>query len=685
MSHLSDAVVPLKKILGLSPLNPRQDLDSDVSMLAATIRARGLLHPLLVRQDSLYEPGHYEVLAGGRRWRALRSLCDAGVDDFGADKEIAIKIFEGSDAEAREAAIAESATQRPLHPLDEFQAFAALEEDGLDIAAIARDFALTERHVKQRLALARLSPRVRAAWRNGELSRDAAEAFTAGDWKQQEALLDCFEAEPWLRTGPYIIKRRLRGGAVDPDDALALFLTAEPERLSAYLEAGGLVFEDLFEQIPMLLDAPIAKRVAREHLMAIAEKTRRSEGWGEAQADDKYVGYPDFKEIELTPDEKSRVGVIDALLDEAEDNRPLIAELWEIAGRAVLRATPLKRRPGLAVCARLDGAGRVILERGIEREKRKNREGAAVGAPREKTGATSDARQKVPDADDSQQQAAAGAPAAPEERSKALQAAIDATTTAAFREITRRRGDIAIAIAVAAIGCAYGASGTGLRSACRAFGAAPKSPLLAEISDFFFIDAIMFCMKAKTYDLSVALFEAISWTLETDKAAPIAIDAIAALMCYRGAPLAEEFELQLDRKAFFEAAPKETTLGVVRGLIGEAEAGRCARMKKDKLAEYVARLSKEQRHLPAPFADWAAYPSEPAIIDEAIDAEPMAPSLAGAMRDAIEADRQDGKRGGKKRSQANVVPISEESGKIGEPSSAAARKTPSRAKKETIR
>jgi hypothetical protein len=79
----------------------------------------------------------------------------------------------------------------------------------------------------------------------------------------------------------------------------------------------------------------------------------------------------------------------------------------------------------------------------------------------------------------------------------------------------------------------------------------------------------------------------------------------------------------------------------VTGLIGEGEAGRVKRMKKGELGEYVARLSKDRGHLPAPLADWAAAPELP---DAGVDAIRVdeAPSLAQAMSAAIAADQQEG-------------------------------------------
>lgn len=66
--------VSLDRIKRLSPLNPRQDAESDISMLIATIRAVGQKYPILLRPIPADPDGGYEVIEGGRRWRAQRAL-----------------------------------------------------------------------------------------------------------------------------------------------------------------------------------------------------------------------------------------------------------------------------------------------------------------------------------------------------------------------------------------------------------------------------------------------------------------------------------------------------------------------------------------------------------------------------------------------------------------------------------
>ncbi len=57
-------------LLEPSPFQPRQEMDETaLQELAESIAQRGILQPLLVRPNPGV-PGHYQIIAGERRWRA---------------------------------------------------------------------------------------------------------------------------------------------------------------------------------------------------------------------------------------------------------------------------------------------------------------------------------------------------------------------------------------------------------------------------------------------------------------------------------------------------------------------------------------------------------------------------------------------------------------------------------------
>src|ERR1700739_2059938 len=61
--------IPLE-LIAANPNQPRRQVDEEsLIALAASIRARGVIQPILVR---LVADGRYELVAGERRWRAAQ-------------------------------------------------------------------------------------------------------------------------------------------------------------------------------------------------------------------------------------------------------------------------------------------------------------------------------------------------------------------------------------------------------------------------------------------------------------------------------------------------------------------------------------------------------------------------------------------------------------------------------------
>jgi ParB family chromosome partitioning protein len=633
--------LPLSAITRISPLNPRLDED-DVSQLAATIKAAGLQYPLLVipRPDVA---GEYEVIDGGRRWRALKSF-------LGESEEVPVEIHDGDEHSARRATLALSITPRALHPVAEFEAFAKLVDAGFDVAAIAKDFALTERHVKQRLALGSLAPCVREAWRKGEISRDSAEAFTIGPIEAQEALFNSWAGTVYamrLRQ-PYEIRKGLRGDAMEADSSVARYLTADPARLEAYRAAGGRIDEDLFSEEVGLRDKPIADKVARELLQAQAEKVAVAEGWGAALVEidgfaleRRQVAEAFNAEQGLTETEKACIDNIEADLEQADGEAEIAAleaERDEIFLAALLRQVTPNERAWLGVAVTLAWDGEPIFTRGVRpppAESGEVLEEGAGGGDRE-------------DAEEGDDVSPPAAPAKGEEKApsgpfaepgKALRPVIEAAVSKALQDATGRRVDLALMFTVAALGAQYGVSGlSGLRPLLRIEGD-DDCELLRRISEQSFAEALAECAGASTNDLTVAFARLVGHAFNATGASMEAMTALVGAARARGANMVSAFGEAIDRKGFFEAAPKAQVLKIVAGLIGEGEAKHCKSMDRTKLAEYVAKLSFDKGHLPSPFADWSRLPELEHAAGEAMLVPGETP-LAEAMAKAIDADEK---------------------------------------------
>jgi ParB family chromosome partitioning protein len=152
-----------------SPLQPRRRFAEDeLDALAESIRARGVLQPLLVRQAA-GEPQRYEIVAGERRWRAAQR---AGVH------ELPVVLYALSDREALEVALLENVQRQDLSPIEEAEGYHRLiDEFGHTQAELASALGKSRSHIANLLRLLGLPPAVRSLLDAGALSAGHARAL----------------------------------------------------------------------------------------------------------------------------------------------------------------------------------------------------------------------------------------------------------------------------------------------------------------------------------------------------------------------------------------------------------------------------------------------------------------------------------------------------------------------------
>lgn len=296
------------------PLNVRKTYSAEgIAELAASIKAVGLLKNLVVRKAK--KRGKFYVTAGGRRFAAMQALVAAG--DLAAD--YAARAITCSASEALEISLAENVTVDAMHPVDEFEAYSALVSDRVPVAAIAARFGKTDAYVRQRMALARVSPRILQAYREEDCTFDVVAAFTVSDdhARQDEVWASLNQ---WNRH-PQTIKRLLAGNAIAAGDRRVTFLGG----LAAYEAAGGPVRRDLFDisaDAGYALDEAMLERLLATKLDAEAE-TIRAEGWAwvEVHPSFEWQDLQAFQRIDPQPmdltDEQS--ASLDALLTERDE------------------------------------------------------------------------------------------------------------------------------------------------------------------------------------------------------------------------------------------------------------------------------------------------------------------------------------------------------------------------------
>mgnify|MGYP000396717432 CR=1 FL=1 len=250
-----------------SPRNVRkQDRKADIDALAASIAAHGLLQNLCVVPT---EDDKYEVDAGGRRLAALKQLARQKV--IARDQPIPCHVV--SVEQGIEVSLAENVQRVAMDAMDEVDAYAALVAEGATADDVARRFGVTRRHVDQRLALAGLSPRIKAAWKRGDVSLEAARAFCLVEsHAQQEAVFKSM-SRPVTHAGS--VRARLMEGRMRASDRLAAFVGLE-----AYEQAGGAVLRDLFDAEAVYVENPALMAELAERKLAGERDSWIAQGWG---------------------------------------------------------------------------------------------------------------------------------------------------------------------------------------------------------------------------------------------------------------------------------------------------------------------------------------------------------------------------------------------------------------------
>src|SRR5262249_10223048 len=146
--------------------NPRRNYsDAELDELAASIKERGIIQPVVVRLVRGAKDA-YEIIAGERRWRAAQRA---------ALHEVPIVSFEASDSEALELALIENVQRADLNRREEAGGYQALaNEYGHSHEDIARIVGKSRSHVTNTLRLLKLPEPVKAYINAGKITAGAA-------------------------------------------------------------------------------------------------------------------------------------------------------------------------------------------------------------------------------------------------------------------------------------------------------------------------------------------------------------------------------------------------------------------------------------------------------------------------------------------------------------------------------
>lgn len=206
-----------------NPYQPRRGSETeDLEELTASIRAHGLIQPLVVRSDG----DAYQIIAGERRWRAARA---AGM------KRVPVVVRDAGPREMLALAIVENVQRSDLDPIESALAYRQLiDEFGLTQSEVAELVGKSRVAIANSVRLLGLSEAVRDLLSEGALSEGHGRALLAvadhdaqlelakraldGNWTVRRIEDEIRGPRP-----PSKRKKRPRSGrAVDPDTAAAI-------------------------------------------------------------------------------------------------------------------------------------------------------------------------------------------------------------------------------------------------------------------------------------------------------------------------------------------------------------------------------------------------------------------------------------------------------------------------------
>ena len=141
---------------------PRRHFDPESQQaLVDSIKAQGILQPLLVRRHPEIE-GHFELVAGERRWRAAQAA---------QLHEVPVLLRELGDREALEIALVENIQRQDLNPIEEAEGFRRLMDEFKHTQEdLSRALGKSRSHIANQLRLLGLPDEVRELVREGKLS-----------------------------------------------------------------------------------------------------------------------------------------------------------------------------------------------------------------------------------------------------------------------------------------------------------------------------------------------------------------------------------------------------------------------------------------------------------------------------------------------------------------------------------
>ncbi len=167
-----DLLIPIE-LIEPNPDQPRRDFPREaLEELAASIREKGIIQPLIVRNNPR-KSDHYEIVAGERRWRAAQ---------IAQLHQVPALLREVTDSELLELAIIENIQRADLNPVEEAMGYRQLmDRFGHTQERLAEALSKSRSHIANLLRLLNLPDQVLTWLREGKLTAGHARALITTD------------------------------------------------------------------------------------------------------------------------------------------------------------------------------------------------------------------------------------------------------------------------------------------------------------------------------------------------------------------------------------------------------------------------------------------------------------------------------------------------------------------------
>lgn len=243
--------------------NPRPaSNENERAELKANLQHNGQIMPLISRKKG----NKSEVIAGQNRLICIGELIKEGL--WPENRKIILEESDLDDDEALNIATSEN-INIPMHPMNQYEAFQRLFENGRSIVDISNSYGTTPKIVEQRLSYAKLNEKARELVKTGVRDLHWASAMTMASSDEQNKIIQEIDDDPRTYKNSHEVKARLLDRLVPLTHALFKYNKSDK----------NLIRKDLFDdEVQKYMDHDDFWPKQNEEILKLIDK-RKKEGW----------------------------------------------------------------------------------------------------------------------------------------------------------------------------------------------------------------------------------------------------------------------------------------------------------------------------------------------------------------------------------------------------------------------